>query len=185
MNCCPIKSHTIQNICEQYDLINLIKEVTGHQGHTPSLLEVILVFNSRRYASAFNVFCGLNDFHDIIGAATKRFGSSQKPWIIHYKSFKSLQSLNYNTILLAHHSMWWRSSTILMTWHGKQAHLFEVLLTDEHAPMKSNVVKSNTLPFMNSALRKATNGLCSETNQEIRETLLGRKSPHKKSCRWY
>ena len=88
MNCCQNKSHAIENICEQYDLTNLIKEPTCHKGSTPSLLDVILVSNTRRYASTFNVFCGLSDFHNIIGAATKRFAPSQKPRIIHYRSFK-------------------------------------------------------------------------------------------------
>ena len=92
MNCCPIKSHTIQNTCEQYDLTNLIKEPTCHKGPTPSLLDV-LVSNSRRYASTLYVFRGL--------------------------------------------------SALIRS------------ITDEHAPMKSKVVKSASVPYMNSALRKA------------------------------
>ena len=87
MDCCPIKSHAIENICEQYDLTNLIKEPTCHKGPTPSLLDVISVSNPRRYGSSFNVYCGLSDFHNILGAATKRFAPSQKPRIIHYRSF--------------------------------------------------------------------------------------------------
>ena len=45
-------------------------------------------------------------------------------------------------ILLVHHSMWSRSSTILMTWNGIQAHLKPLIrsITDDHAPMKSKVI---------------------------------------------
>ena len=50
MNCCPSKSSPIQNICEEYDLTNLIKEPTYHKGPTPFLLDDILVSNARRYA---------------------------------------------------------------------------------------------------------------------------------------
>ena len=67
MNGCPIKSNTIQNICEQYDLTNLIKEPTCHKGPTLSLLDVILVSNARRYSATLNVCCDISDFHNIIG----------------------------------------------------------------------------------------------------------------------
>ena len=73
MNCCPSKSDTIQNICDLYDLNNLIKDPTCFKGSNPSILDVILVTNPRRYISTLNVRCYLSDFHNIIGAATKRF----------------------------------------------------------------------------------------------------------------
>ena len=48
-NCCPTKSHTIENISEQYDLMNLIKDLTCDKGPTPSLFDVILVLNAHHY----------------------------------------------------------------------------------------------------------------------------------------
>ena len=154
MNCCPIKYHAIENICEQYDLTNLIKEPTCHKGPTPSLLDVILVSNSRRYASTFNVFCGLSDFHNIIGAATKRFAPSQKPRIIHYRSFKKFAEPEflYDIACAPFHVMEIFDDVDDMAWYTSA--LIRSII-DEHAPMKSKVVKSASVPYMNSALRKA------------------------------
>ena len=98
MNCCLTKSSAIQDICEQYEITNMIKEPTCHEGSTPSLLDVILVSNARPYADTLNVLCSINDFHNIIGAATKRFAPSQKPRTIHCRSYKNSgesEFLNY------------------------------------------------------------------------------------------
>ena len=154
INCCPIKSHAIENICEQYDLTNLIKEPTCHKGPTPSLLDVILVSNSRRYASTFNVFCGLSDFHNIIRAATKGFAPSVKPRIIHYRSFKKFAEPEflYDIACAPFHVMEIFDDVDDMAWCTSA--LIRSII-DEHAPMKSKVVKSASVPYMNSALRKA------------------------------
>ena len=71
MNCCPSKSDTIKTFCDLYDLSNLINEPTCFKGSTPSILDVILVTNPRRYISTLNARCYVSDFHNIIGAATK------------------------------------------------------------------------------------------------------------------
>ena len=47
----------------------------------PSLFDVILVSNARRYADTLNVLWSISDFHNIIGAATKRFAPSHEPYI--------------------------------------------------------------------------------------------------------
>ena len=49
---------------------------------------VIFVSNSRRYASTISVFCGLNDFHNIVGAVTERFAPTQTLRIKQYGSFE-------------------------------------------------------------------------------------------------
>ena len=151
MNCCPIKYHAIENICEQYDLTNLIKEPTCHKGPTTSLLDVILVSNSRRYASTFNIFCGLSDFHNIIGAATKRFAPPQKSRIIHYRSFKKFAEPEflYDIACAPFHVMEIYDDVDDMAWYTSA--LIRSII-DEHAPMKSKVVKSASVPYMNSAI---------------------------------
>ena len=154
MNCCPTKSSAIQDISEQYDLTNLIKEPTCHKGPTPSLLDVILVSNARRYADTLNVLCSISDFHSIIGAATKRFVPSQKPRTIHYRSYKNFDESEFlNSVASAPFhvidifdeidDMAWYTSALMRN------------IIDEHAPMKTRVVKCDSVPYMTSALRKA------------------------------
>ena len=57
MNYCPSKSDTMRNCCDLYDLSNLINDPTCLKGSTPSILDVILVTNPRRYISTLNACC--------------------------------------------------------------------------------------------------------------------------------
>ena len=85
MNCDPAKSNTIEFICDTYALSNLIKSPTCNKGIVPSLIDVILVSNHRKYMNVLNSKCPLSDFHNIIGAATKRFAPIMKPHNIYYQ----------------------------------------------------------------------------------------------------
>ena len=67
----------------------------------PSLLDVILVSNARRHADTLNVLYGIGDFHNIIGAATKRFAPSPKPRTLHYRSYKDFESEFLNSVASA------------------------------------------------------------------------------------
>ena len=78
MNCCPIKNSAIRNLCEPYGLTNLIKEPTCHKGKVSIPLDFMLVTNRHRYLGVLNSpFC-VSDFHNIIGAANRRFAPVQK-----------------------------------------------------------------------------------------------------------
>ena len=95
MNCCPTKSSAIQDICEQYDLTNLIKEPTSHKGPTPSLLDVSLISKARRYADTLNVLCNISDFYNIIGLPPDvlRLRKNHEPYIT--EVIKISTSLNF------------------------------------------------------------------------------------------
>ena len=89
LNSDPKKSNAIEFICDTYNLTNLVKTPTCSKGSNPSLIDVILVPNSRKYSKALNSECPLSDFHNIIGAATKRFAPVMKPRKITYRSYKN------------------------------------------------------------------------------------------------
>ena len=113
-----------------------------------------MLSNARRYSATLNVCCDISDFHNIIGAATKRFAPSQKPRIIRYRSYKNFSESEFvNSVASAPFhvmdifdeidDMAWYTSALLRT------------IIDEHAPMKTRIVKCDSVPYMNSALRKA------------------------------
>ena len=99
MNCCPTKSNVIKDLCDLYDLKNLIKDPTCHKGATSTLLDNILVSNHRRYTGALNANFNLSDCHNLIGAATRRFAPIMKPREIFYRSYKHLCEADYLTDL--------------------------------------------------------------------------------------
>ena len=154
MNCCPTKSKTIKDICDTYDLSNLIKNPTCHKAQTPTLLDVILVSNPKRYIGILNSICNLSDFHNMIGAATKRFAPSMKPRRIQYRSYKNLKDSDFtNDIMMAPFHVSdifddiedaaWFSSKLIND------------IVDDHAPMRVKTIKCDSVPYMNSQLRKA------------------------------
>lgn len=154
MNCCPTKSTTIKDICDMYNLTNLIKGPTCHKGAISTLLDVILVTNPRYYANALNCPCIVSDFHNFIGAATKRFAPVQIPRKIHYRSYKHfiendfLQDLSYTPFHVGDifddiEDVAWFNSELLRD------------VIDSHVPIRSKVIKCDSVPYMNGRLRKA------------------------------
>ena len=127
-NCCPLKSDTIKDICDTYGLSNLIMEPTCHKGTVSTLLDIILVTNSKRYSGVLNANFCLSDEHNIVGAATKRFVPSQKPRKISYTSFKYFNDTDVlYTTCHVRHSMLLTSLTMSMTWHGTPALWYPIL----------------------------------------------------------
>ena len=95
MNCCPTKTTVIQDFCDIYGCTNLITEPTCHKSDISTLLGVILVTNPHKYLDTLNSECNISDFHNIIGAATRRFAPSLKPHRIVYRSYKSFNDADF------------------------------------------------------------------------------------------
>ena len=133
---------------------NLITSPTCHKGPTSTVLDVILVSQPKRYTQSLNCECPLSDFHNIIGGATKQYAPLQQPRKIYYRSYKNFDDNEFiNDISYApfqvgeifddiDDSAWFTSNL-----------LSEVI--NEHAPIKTKIVKTASVPYMNSQLRKA------------------------------
>ena len=152
-NCCPTKSSTIQDICDLYGLTNLIRDPTCHKGAEPTLLDIVLVSNPKRYVGSINEMFSLSDFHNIVGAATRRFAPIRKPYLLNYRSYKHFDDTEFTHDISAApfhvaeifddvHDMAWFTSKLISD------------IVDDHAPMKSKLLKFKPLPYMNSELRK-------------------------------
>ena len=154
MNSCPVKNNTISEICELFGLNNLIKGPTCHKGPTPTLLDVILVSNPRRYAGALNCECALSDFHNIVAAATRRFAPSQTPRQILYRSYKHFDNQKFISDIV--HAPFHVGNIFDdvddLAWYTS-ALLSDII--DSHAPVKTKTIQSDSVPYMNSQLRKA------------------------------
>ena len=154
MNCCPRKSDIIKSFCDIYDPKNLIVSPTCHKGNNPTLLDVILVSKPRRFAKTLNCECILSDFHNFVGAATKKHLPLSEPRRIIYRSYKhfdddafinDVSSAPFHVARIfddVHDASWFTSSL-----------LNDVI--DHHAPCKSKLIKCYSVPYMNNKLRKA------------------------------
>ena len=152
-NCCPTKSNTIRDICDLYGLSNLIKDPTCHKGPNSTLLDIILVTNPKRYVGSLNEKFCLSDFHNIIGAATRRFAPIRKPYLLQYRSFKKFVDADFKQAISAAplhvaevfddvNDMAWFTTKVISD------------IVEEHAPTKTKLLKFKPVPYMNSELRK-------------------------------
>ena len=154
-NCCPKRCSIINDVCDLYGLKNLIDSPTCYKSKSnPTLIDVILVTNPRRYAGTFNSIFSLSDFHNMIGAATKRYAPTQKAFPIHYRSYKKfvnddflydMQSAPFQVAEIfddVEDAAWYTSCLISNT-------------LDYHAPIKKKWLKKKSPPFMNACMRKA------------------------------
>ena len=154
MNCCPKKSDTIKEFCEIYNLKNLITSPTCHKGRSPTILDIILVSQPKRFTESLNCECPLSDFHNIVGGATKQYAPFEKPRKIYYRSYKNFDDnefirdinnapLHVGEIFDDIDDLSWFTSSLLID------------VINEHAPVKSKILKRASVPYMNSKLRKA------------------------------
>ena len=101
--------------------------------------------------------CGLPiliDFHNFIGAATKKYAPTAEPRKIIYRSYKNFNDLQFiDDVFSAPFQVAkifddvddapWLASSLLND------------ILDYHAPCKTKVVKCESVPYMNSVLHKA------------------------------
>ena len=78
-----------KSFCDFYDLKNLIVSSISHNGSNPILLDVIIVSKPCRFAKTFNCECILSEFHDFVGAATKKHMPLSEPRRSIYRSYKN------------------------------------------------------------------------------------------------
>ena len=154
MNNCLTKSPAISELCDTYGLHNLIDQPTCFKGTTPTVIEIILVTNRKKYSGVLNCNCPVSDFHNFIGAATRRFASIRKPRHIFYRSYKNFDDTDFCKTVLSSpfhvgeifhelDDMVWFTSKLLSD------------IIDEYAPIKRKLVKQESVPYMKAQLRKA------------------------------
>ena len=153
LNSCPRKSNVIKDLCDYYNLYNLINKPTCCKGK-PTVIDVILVSNKRKYSGILNCESHVSDFHNWIGAATKRFAPTQKPSRIKYRSYKKFKENDYcfHVLSAPFHVGEIFNDIEDMAWFTNKL-LSDII--EEHAPLKTKIIKKQSVPYMNACLRKA------------------------------
>ena len=170
------------NIYDLYGLTNIVTQPTCFKGDNPTVIDVTLASNPRRYIVDLNASFGLSDHHNIIGAATRRFAPKQQPGKIFYRSYKHFNELDFtNDIEVAPFHVAYIFDDVDDTAWFHATLIKDVM--DSHALIKTKIIKKESVPFMNSKLRKAqykrnmqginSDGLAKNTGMKIdvRETM--------------
>ena len=80
-NCDFMADSPLKDICETFDLQNLVTEPTCFK-NLKSLIDLCLVSNPTRFKKALNLDYWLSDWHNFICITTKLFAPHQKPNVI-------------------------------------------------------------------------------------------------------
>ncbi len=75
-------------LCDMYDLYNIISEPTCFKRLEGTLINPIIVRSKERFKKSINVFCGYSDHHNLVGCITKLQVPIKKPMKITYSSLK-------------------------------------------------------------------------------------------------
>ena len=145
----PISSE----ICNIYGVTNVIDKPTCFKSSQGTLIDPVLVTNKGRVATSINVTCGFSDWHNIVGCVTKIHMPRQHPTRIFYRSYKKFDDEQFcrDISYIPFHVC------TIFDDIDDQYDMYTKLLTDvvdEHAPIKTKILKKKQAPFMNSRLRK-------------------------------
>ena len=87
--------NTLSNLCNTFDLRNLVNGPTRNKGATSTALDVILSSEPKRFKHTINEPCFLSDFHNIICTVTKLLCPPVVPRRICYRSYRHFNEESY------------------------------------------------------------------------------------------
>ena len=144
----------LEEFCDTYGFVNLVKEPTCFKSiNNPSLIDVVLVMQPRRFYNCITFDTGLSDCHKMICVSTKAHAPLRKPRKIKYRSFKNFNDQSYQKDVGQYpfHVFDCFDDPDDTVW--AQNYALENII-NRHAPLKHKTLKKDTVPYMNSELRK-------------------------------
>ena len=149
-----IKGEPVRDLCDSYNMKNMIKDPTCFKSQNGSLIDVFLTTAQNRIKTSGCVDTGLSDHHHLIYSVMKSFSPRLKPREITYRSYKTFIQENFIEDL---QTFPFRVLEVFEEVDDKHYFLTKVLqnILDIHAPVKRKKVRAKTPPFMNSKLRRA------------------------------
>lgn len=138
------KSSALANICDIFDLHNLVKNPTCFTKQAaPSLNDVILTNTPKQCMKILDFNCGISDVHNCISVQFKGNVQQRKPVFKNYRSFKNIseekfyfrsrKKIDFDTLLL--------DSNIDIAYNNFESAITETINT--HAPMKKGKLSLN------------------------------------------
>ena len=150
-----MKTHNfLKDLCDLYDLTNMIKEPTCFKSDSPSILDLILTDKPRSLSGTINTDIGLSDFHNVIAVATKLHAQPRIKRKVIYRSMKHFDENEFQGIV---ENAPFGICNIFDDCDDRAwAHsvLFKTII-DECAPLKNKTVQGKQLPYMNKQIRQA------------------------------
>ena len=147
-------ANSLCDVSMVFNLTNLVKGPTCFKGDTPSSVDVLLSSEPQRFKSALNAQCSLSDFHNLTCVATKLHKQRVSPKTIYYRSYKKFDDETFiNDVQNIPFSVCDVFDDVDdRLWSFNK--LFSDVI-DKNAPIKKEILKKPSHPYMNSRLRRA------------------------------
>jgi hypothetical protein len=148
------KAKPLLDLCDIFDLKNIVKNPTCNTIHGTSLIDVILTNRPTLFKNT-NVYpCSVSDCHCMILTQMKISVQRKYAKSVKYRSMKTLNNQDFvKDIVSEHLERCVDQDSVHNAWKMFQDGLSAVI--DIHAPIKNKCVRAVRAPFMNSTLRKA------------------------------
>jgi hypothetical protein len=146
---CPL-----QNLCNDYNLKNIIKQPTFYHRNGNSLIDVLITNQCRKFLTSGVIDNDLSDGHSLIYGILRSKCPKLSPVDIKYRSFKTFNEEAFLSDLRA------VPFSVVCTFDdpGDSLWICSKLLTDivnDHAPWKKKRIRNKQPAFFNSKLKKA------------------------------
>ena len=142
-----------KNVCDVHALSNIITGSTCFKSMSGTLLDPVIVSNKDKFVKPFNVACGLSDFHNMVGCVTRTSFPKPHPFKLSYRSYKTFDQIKFQKAVDSIPLSICEAFDDPDDQYWAFSHMYSEIL-NEHAPIKSKVVRRSKVPYMTSGLMK-------------------------------
>ena len=145
----------LNDLCTSYGLENVITSPTCLKSQNPTLIDVMLVTDKRRFYNGFSYDVGISDFHNLIGAALRKHIPKKT---VEHIEYRKVRDINYNAVRLDLSEYNLTDSVENLQDANSAFNFFHdsiVRTFDKHAPAKTKIRKNTDFPLMNKELQNA------------------------------
>ena len=148
------KDDILSDLCDIYDMKNIVTGPTCFKSEKPTLLDVFLTNKPNSLCISINIDTKISDFHNLTGFISRAHAPKCGKRVIKYRSIKHFNVEEYSRDM---HSVPFHTCDIFddvgdIVWAHEQ---LVTSVIDSHTPLKQRCVKNDQIPFMNATLRKA------------------------------
>ena len=146
------KKHLLEDMCDTFDLTNMVKEKTCFMSAVGSSIDLILTNKPKSFYKTIAIETGLSDHHKMVVTFLRNHISLKlKPKNIEYRNTKNM---NWEQFKIDIANIHFDEITRFSNSYTGFTTLFKSIV-DRHAPIKKKTIRGNNKPFMNIELTKA------------------------------
>ena len=146
------KKHFLEDLCDAFDLSNMVKEKTCFMSAEGSSIDVMLTNKPKSFFKSYSIETGLSDHHKLILTFFRsHYSNKVKAKKVIYRDVKNInyEQFEHDIATLPLDELYRFSDS-----YTGFSTLFTAIL-DRHAPIKTKIIRGNNKPFMNKELSKA------------------------------